>query len=178
MYNPRWPHTLSVYVESLDSNGLPVTDENGDPIATAKTLLRVEYDSRWNPVRGADGAFKTTEVTELPWGYRTSTGGIKDSGDVFKADYKISTPMMLTHLPEGTVVTMTDYDSTFRAVVKKQTTYNWGTNIWLDAAGNEGAIYPVEPPTPPTPPTPDDPVDPAEGGEDGEQSQDNEQAGE
>ena len=178
MYNPRWPHTLSVYVESLDSNGLPVTDENGDPIAMAKTLLRVEYDSRWNPVRGADGAFKTTEVTELPWGYRTSTGGIKDSGDVFKADYKISTPMMLTHLPEGTVVTMTDYDSTFRAVVKKQTTYNWGTNIWLDAAGNEGAIYPVEPPTPPTPPTPDDPVDPAEGGEDGEQSQDNEQAGE
>ena len=55
MYNPRWPHTLSVYVESLDANGLPVTDENGDPIATAKTLLRVEYDSRWNPVRGADG---------------------------------------------------------------------------------------------------------------------------
>lgn len=169
MFNPRWPHTLSVYVESLDSDGLPVTDDNGDPVASAMTLLKVAYDSKWNPLRGVDGAFVTEEVTELPWGYRTATGGIKDSGDVFKADYKISTPMILTHIPEGTVVTMTDYDHTFRAVVKKQTTYNWGTNIWLDAAGNEGAIYPVEPPTPPTPPTPDpepDPDDPEEGGDD------------
>ena len=151
MFNPRWPHTLSVYVESLDSDGYPITDSDGKPVASALTLIKVKYDSKWNPVRGADGAFKTEEVTELPWGYRTATGGIKDSGDVFKADYKISTPMILTHIPEGTVVTLTDYDHTFRAVVKKQTTYNWGTNIWLDAAGNEGDIYPVEPPTPPAP---------------------------
>ena len=156
MYNPRWPHTLSVFEESLDSNGYPVTDENGDPVATAKTLLKVVYDSKWNPVRGIDGAFKTEEVTEIPWGYRTATGGIKDSGEIFKADYKISTPMFLTHIPEGTIVTLTYYDHTFRAVVKKQTTYNWGTNIWLDAAGNEGAIYPVEPETAPASGAPGD----------------------
>lgn len=141
MFNPRWPHTLTIYEESLDSKGIPVTDDDGNPVVSAKTLLQVVYDSRWNPTKTASGAFMTTEVTELPWGYRTATGGIKDSGDVFKADYKISTPMILNHIPEGTIVTMTDYDHTFRAVVKKQTTYNWGTNIWLDAAGNEGTIH-------------------------------------
>ena len=135
MYNPRWPHTLTVYSEALDERGRPVTDEEGNPVQTPMTLTKAIYDSKWNPVRSASG-FVTEEVTELPWGYRTSTGGIRDSGDVFKADYKISTPMMLTHLPEGTVVTLTDYDNTFTAVVKKQTTYNWGTNIWLDVPGN------------------------------------------
>lgn len=139
MFNPRWPHTLSVYTEPLDSRGRPVTDEEGNPVRSKMTLQKVVYDSRWNPVRNS-GGFVTEEVTELPWGYRTSTGGIKDSGEVFAADYKISTPMMLTHLPEGTVVTLTDYDNTFTAVVKKQTTYNWGTNIWLDVPGNRDEL--------------------------------------
>lgn len=137
MYNPRWPHTLSVFVSQLDERGFPVTDENGDPTLEKMTITRVRYDSKWNPVR-TSGGFATEEVTELPWGYRTSTGGIKDSGDVFAADYKISCPMMITHLAEGTLVTLTDYDNTFTAIVKKQTTYNWGTNIWLDAPGNIG----------------------------------------
>lgn len=137
MYNPRWPHTLSIFTQSLDERGLPVTDENGDPVNTAMTLQKVVYDSRWNPTRAADGGFRTEDVTELPWGYRTSTGGIRDSGEVFAADYKISTPMIVTHIPEGTLVTLTDYDKTFTAIVKKQTTYNWGTNIWLDAPGND-----------------------------------------
>ena len=136
MYNPRWPHTLTIFTQSLDERGFPVTDSNGDPVSTAMTLQKVVYDSRWNTVHSADGTFRTEEVTELPWGYRTSTGGIKDSGEVFAADYKISTPMMVTHIPEGTLVTLTDYDHTFTAIVKKQTTYNWGTNIWLDAPGN------------------------------------------
>lgn len=136
MYNPRWPHTLTIYTQSLDERGLPVTDTNGDPVNTAVTLQKVKYDSRWNPIRSAAGGFQTEEVTELPWGYRTSTGGIRDSGEVFAADYKISTPMIVTHIPEGTLVRLTDYDKTFTAIVKKQTTYNWGTNIWLDAPGN------------------------------------------
>lgn len=139
MYNPRWPHTLTVYSEALDERGRPVTDAEGNPVQTPMTLTRVRYDSKWNPIRTASG-FATEEVTELPWGYRTSTGGIKDSGEVFAADYKISTPMMLTHLPEGTIVTLTDYDNTFTAVVKKQTTYNWGTNIWLDVPGNRDEL--------------------------------------
>ena len=139
MYNPRWPHTLTVYSESLDERGRPITDAEGNPVQTPMTLTRVRYDSKWNPIRTVSG-FATEEVTELPWGYRTSTGGIKDSGEVFAADYKISTPMMITHLPEGTIVTLTDYDNTFTAVVKKQTTYNWGTNIWLDVPGNRDEL--------------------------------------
>lgn len=135
MYNPRWPHTLTIFAQTLDERGRPVTDESGNPVKTAMPLKKVVYDSRWNPVRNSCG-FVTEEVTELPWGYRTSTGGIRDSGAVFAADYKISCPMIVTHIPEGTLVTLTDYDNTFTAVVKKQTSYNWGTNIWLDAPGN------------------------------------------
>jgi len=135
MYNPRWPHTLKVVQESLDSRGRPVTDADGNPVESVMTLQKARYDSNWNPIIRS-GNHITESVTELPWGYRTATGGIKDSGDVFKADYKISTPLILTHIPEGTLVELTDYDNTFTAVVKKQTSYNWGTNLWLDAPGN------------------------------------------
>ena len=172
MYNPRWPHTFSVYTQSLDARGLPVTDDEGNPVDTKMTLKQVAYDSQWNPRRNPDGTFKYTEVTDMPWGYRTATGGIKDSGDIFKADYKISCPMMLSHLPEGTVIVLTDYDNTFHAVVKKQTTYNWGTNIWLDDPGNNAVTPTPVPPEPPTPTpapddpdTPDNPDAPAEGGD-------------
>lgn len=179
MYNPRWPYTFVIVpeyldangipvtdengdpceptppVNSLDDNGLPVTDENGDPVSetpsveeqespvetpvatepepsTPPTVLIAEYDSQWNPRKGSDGWFVTKEVSVVPWGYRTSTGGIKASGDVIVADYKISTPMMLTDLPTGTILSMTDAVKTFRVKVIKMTTYNWGTNIWCD----------------------------------------------
>ena len=49
MYNPRWPHTFRVVVESLDSNGLPVTDANGDPVVGSMQLEKIVYDSAWNP---------------------------------------------------------------------------------------------------------------------------------
>ena len=140
--------------ETMDENGLPVTDENGDPIPvleesnqeeteapteggeptppTQPTVLVVEYDSMWNPRKGVDGSFVTKEVAQVPWGYRTSTGGIRTSGEVIVADYKISCPMLLTDLPAGTILSMTDAVKTFRVKVIKMTTYNWGTNIWCD----------------------------------------------
>ena len=156
MYNPRWPHTFRVVVESLDANGLPVTDANGDPVIGIPVLdqqgnpvlvdgkpkmkdmelTRIVYDSAWNPRRNPDGSFVTEMVTDMPWGYRTSTGGLKTSGEVIVADYKVSTPMMLTELPTGTVLQMTDYTHTFRAKLLKMTTYNWGTNMWLDNIKN------------------------------------------
>lgn len=176
MYNPRWPYSFVIVPEYLDGNGLPVTDENGDPCEptppvnnldenglpvtdengdpipetpsvesdspvetteepeppTPPTVLLVEYDSQWNPRKSSDGGFVTREVSEVPWGYRTSTGGIKESGDVIVADYKISCPMLLTNLPTGTILSMTDSVKTFRVKVVKMTTYNWGTNIWCD----------------------------------------------
>ena len=132
MFNPRWPHTFSVVVESLDKNGLPVTDKYGEPVTATLPVERIVYDGRWNPRRNPDGSFKTETVVEVPWGYRTSTGGLRTSGEVIVADYKISCPMLLTELPAGTILTMTDFVKTFRVKVVKMTTYNWGTNIWCD----------------------------------------------
>ena len=136
MYNPRWPHTFRVVVEPLDSNGLPVTDANGDPFVGSMQLEKIVYDSGLNPTRNPDGSFVTEMVTDMPWGYRTATGGLKASGEVIVADYKVSTPMMLTELPTGTILQMTDYTHTFRAKLLKMTTYNWGTNMWLDNIKN------------------------------------------
>jgi len=161
MYNPRWPYKFCVYDTNLDENGIPMTDSNGDPLMTRylvdserrrltekdgkhltvpkgpMQLERVICDSRGNPTFHADGTFVTEVVEEMPWGYRTSTGGIKDSGEVFRTDFKISCPMMLTHLEEGTILNLTDATHTFVGIVKKMTTYNWGTNIWLDRQGND-----------------------------------------
>ena len=136
MYNPRWPHTFTVMSESLDENGLPVTDENGNPIRSSMALERVIYDGNWNPRFHSDGTFETEIVTKMPWGYRTATGGLKTAGEVIVADYKISCPMLLTELPTGTILEMTDYTHTFRAKILKMTTYNWGTGIWLDNIKN------------------------------------------
>lgn len=136
MYNPRWPHTFRVLSESLDSNGLPVTDTEGKPIREPMPLEKAVYDSKWNPTFGSDGNIRTELVTDMPWGYRTATGGLKTAGEVIVADYKVSTPMLLTELPTGTILEMKDYTHTFRAKVLKMTTYNWGTNLWLDNIKN------------------------------------------
>ena len=134
--NERWPHTFVIKGEALDANGLPVTDENGDPVESAVSIKKVLYDSRWNPRKGPDGKFKTEDVTDVPWGYRTATGGMKTAGEVIVADYKISCPMLLTEIPTGTVLVMTDYTHSFRVKVVKMTTYNWGTNLWVDNIKN------------------------------------------
>jgi hypothetical protein len=136
MYNPRWPHTFTVLGESLDMNGLPLTDENGDPITAEVSIRRILYDGKWNPRHDSTGDFQTEEITEVPWGYRTATGGIKASGEVIVADYKISCPMLLTEIPTGAILVMKDYTHTFRVKVIKQTTYNWGTNLWVDNIKN------------------------------------------
>ena len=136
MYNPRWPHTFTVLVESLDENERPITDEQGKPVLGAKPIEKIVYDPQWNPRKNADGTFLTETVTEVPWGYRTSTGGMKTSGEVWVADYKMSCPMLLTDLPSGTILMMTDYVHSFRVKVVKMTTYNWGTNLWVDNIKN------------------------------------------
>ena len=137
MYNPRWPNTLTAFAAVLDENKLPVCDENGDPVITQIAFTKVVYDSRMNPKFHADGTFVTETVTELPWGYRTSTGGVRDAGEVFRTDFKISCPMIITPLEEGSLLYLKDKVRTFVGVVKKMTTYNWGTNIWFDRYGNE-----------------------------------------
>lgn len=140
MYNPRWPHTLVAWRDSLDENGLPVTDEEGNPTGESVVFEVVRYGTGYAPRKRACGCFETERTEKLPWGYRTSTGGIRDSGEVFQADYKISCPMIMTPLEYGVRLRLTDYTHTFEAVVKKATTYNWGTNLWIDKIGNDGGV--------------------------------------
>lgn len=139
-YNPRFPHKLRGFRESLDENGDPVVDENGDPVLNAIIFKKVVCDVNGNPTRRSDGSFVTEDVTEMPWGYRTSTGGIKASGLVFETDFKVACPMFITHLEEGMVLELTDYNHTFSAQVQKCTTYNWGTNIWFVNPGNDAEV--------------------------------------
>ncbi|MBO4924507.1 MAG: hypothetical protein J5382_10355 [Bacteroidales bacterium] len=136
-YNPRWPSRMRVYDTLLDENGLPVTDVEGNVARSIVPLEKVVCDRYGNPTFNSAGDFVTETVEELPCSYRTATGGMKDSGDVFVADFKMSTPMLATHLEEGTMIEVKDKTHTFVAVVKKMTTYNWGTNIWIDRLGNE-----------------------------------------
>jgi len=111
-------------------------DDPTDDTPAPGSMVRVVYDDYYNPRRNSDGSFVTETVTEMPWGYRTATGGLKTAGEVIVADYKISCPMMLTELPTGTILVLTDYTHTFRMKVLKVTTYNWGTNIWGDNIKN------------------------------------------
>ena len=139
-YNPRFPHTLRGYRESLDANGDPVVDEKGDPVLVAIVFKKVVCDVNGNPTFHADGSFVTEDVTVMPWGYRTSTGGIKASGEVFETDFKVACPMFITPLEEGLVLELTDYSHTFTAQVQKCTSYNWGTNIWFVNPGNDAEV--------------------------------------
>lgn len=134
-YNPRFPFTLQVVRPARDENGDIIFDENGDvdyrPILLDKVCREGDDEEFGEVIFNADGSFRTEKVDSIHWGYRTSTGGFRDSGDVAEADFKIATPMFITPLNTGDVVEMTDYEGTRRMEVLKKTTYNWGTNLWV-----------------------------------------------
>lgn len=139
-YNPRFPHTLRVLRPELDEYGQPRLDENGDAIFHTMSIHKVvtidDGDGGWEPVLRLDGSFETEIVDTIAWGYRTSTGGFHDSGEVAEANYKIATQPFTDHLYTGDVLEMTDYDRTFRVEVLKKTSYNWGANIWMKDVKN------------------------------------------
>lgn len=135
-YNPRFPHKLRYLVPLHDEEGLPLFDDEGNVRFVPATLHKVRMDSDDDPLLDEDGAFLTDDVEELEWGYRTSTGGFRDSGYVAEADFKIATPMFTNPLATGDVLEMTDYDRTWRMEVLKKTTYNWGSNIWVKDVKN------------------------------------------
>ena len=66
MYNPRWPHTFTILEESLDENGLPVTNNDGKAVTSAKEIAVVVYDPQWNPVKNTDGSFQAKAMTKVP----------------------------------------------------------------------------------------------------------------
>lgn len=135
MWNPRFPHTLQVLRAAVDSKGDIVTDAQGDPTWNVVPLSVVEYLND-EPVRSADGGFVASDCNTVNFGYRTSTGGLRTSGEVIVADFKIATPMILTEVKTGDRVQCTDYQRTFMAKVLKCTTYNLGTNLWIDEIKN------------------------------------------
>lgn len=138
-FNPRFPHTLRVLRPALDEYGQPAFDANGDPVLSPITLDRVimtEGIEFGEPTFNSDGSYATEQVQEIEWGYRTSTGGFHDSGEVAEANYKIATPLFLNPLYTGDILEMTDYDGTIRMEVLKKTAYNWGANIWVKDVKN------------------------------------------
>lgn len=138
-FNPRFPHTLRVLRPALDEYGQPAFDANGNPAFAPLTLDRVIMTDGiefGEPTFNADGSYATEQVQEIEWGYRTSTGGFHDSGEVAEANYKIATPLFLNPLYTGDILEMTDYDETIRMEVLKKTAYNWGANIWVKDVKN------------------------------------------
>lgn len=135
MENPRFPHTLKLIVQKTDEHGEPVTDTDGNPIeSVCEIAVAVLKDGA--PVRDTEGKFITEKCTELPFGYRTSTGNSKTSGDVLVCDYKLACPPFFTPMPAGSILEISDYSRTCRFKVIKQTTYNFGSNIWVDEIRN------------------------------------------
>jgi len=135
MENPRHPHTFVVKEAEVDEYGEAVTDADGNPVETDAEVELIETGDS-GPARDADGAFVTYKTLHVPFGYRTSTGGYRISGEVIVCDYKISAPMMKTELRPETVLELTDYTRTYRAKVIKATTYSWGSNLWIDEIRN------------------------------------------
>lgn len=135
MYNPRFPHTLVVKRQLFDEYGDPMTNDNGDALMEDVLLSVVDmFDN--DPVKDENGEFVTHLESSLNFGYRTNSRSTSEAGDVIKADYKLATPMMVTPLKAGDKVVLTDYTRTFTCTVVKMTTYNIGTNIWVDEVHN------------------------------------------
>jgi hypothetical protein len=135
MFNPRFPHTFSAYRARIGSDGLPETGEDGDPIYDRITFVKcVLSDSE--PVRDSNGIFVTERCCEMPFGYRTSSENTRKQADVHVSDYRLACPMFLTELKPGDVLVMKDYVREYRGEVVKQTTFNLGTNVWVNEIKN------------------------------------------
>lgn len=138
MYNPRFPHKLKVWRDRKDESGVPILDDNGDPIRELVLIHKVipidEYSGE--PMLDTNGDFITENVEEISFGYRDSSKNTRESGDVQISDFKIATPMFTTPLFPGDELEIVDYDRSYRGVVVKKMTYNLGSNIWFNEIKN------------------------------------------
>ena len=135
MFNPRFPHTLRVWRSRKNDFGEPMTDAEGDPIydiVRLKAVVMIDH----RPVVRSDGSFDT-ELTEwIDFGYRTQGKNTTDTADVVVSDFKLATPMFLTHLEPGDRVEIKDYERTYWGEVVKKQTSNLGSNIWINEVKN------------------------------------------
>lgn len=138
--NRRFPHCLRALRPEVDEYGMPVYDENGEPAYSVIPLEVCEMNSEGYPIRDSSGKFITRTVQKICWGYRTSTGGIKDSGQMFETSFKIACPKFITDLPQGTLLELKDDTHTWRAIVQKCTSYQWGSDIWYEIPGDNEKV--------------------------------------
>lgn len=135
MFNPRFPHTLRVWRPRKDNNGMPVTNANGDEVRDiVKLKAVVMIDDA--PVVRADGSFDTEMVDTISFGYRTQGKNTRETVDVQVSDFKLATPMFLTHLEPGDMVEIWDYERSYWGEVVKKATFNLGSNIWINEVKN------------------------------------------
>lgn len=135
MFNPRFPHTLRVWRPRKDNNGMPVTNANGDEVRDIVKLKAVVMIDDASVVR-ADGSFDTEMVDTISFGYRTQGKNTRETVDVQVSDFKLATPMFLTHLEPGDMVEIWDYERSYWGEVVKKATFNLGSNIWINEVKN------------------------------------------
>lgn len=135
MFNPRFPHTLRVWRTRKNDYGEPMTDAEGNPVQDIVSLKKVVMiDSE--PVVRSDGSFDTELVDIINFGYRTQGKNTRETVDVQVSDFKLATPMFLTHLEPGDKVEIWDYERSYWGEVVKKATFNLGSNIWINEVKN------------------------------------------
>lgn len=135
MFNPRFPHTLRIWRSRKNDYGEPITDAEGNPVQDIVRLKKVVMiDSE--PIVRSDGSFDTELVDIIEFGYRTQGKNTRDTVDVIVSDFKLATPMFLTHLEPGDKVEIWDYERSYWGEVVKKATFNLGSNIWVNEVRN------------------------------------------
>lgn len=135
MFNPRFPHTLRVWRSRKDDHDEPMTTEGGDPIYDIVRLKKVVMVDN-EPIVRSDGSFDTEMVETIEFGYRTQGKNTRDTVDVQVSDFKLATPIFLTHLEPGDMVEIWDYERSYWGEVVKKATFNLGSNIWINEVKN------------------------------------------
>lgn len=135
MFNPRFPHTLSIKRAVVDSSGMPVCDYDGTATYEQLELVKPVYFDG-NVVRDDMGEICTEIVSEIEFGHRTNSMNTSTNGDVVVAQYVLHTPLLMTELKYGDIAVITDNDGTWEGTIVGKKNFNWGSNIFVNNVEN------------------------------------------